>query len=166
MTWTAIPTCCVIERLVFDYSSRWLVSPRARVELTPKESDVLLHLVGCAGRWVSTRELATYVWRHASTARSACYSHVVRSLRAKLRFACGGAKVESSRTLGYRLLATTGKTARMELVRTDREKGFGFEPTSPMDNDLPTRHAVAGGDHRQGKRSEVKLTGSLQSPES
>lgn len=121
MSWQSISTCYIIERLIFDFSSRWLLSPRARVELTPKESDVLLHLAGSPDRWVSSRELAACVWRHVEPVHTASYRHVVSALRAKLQELEGGAYVRSSRNLGYRLVRADGTQARVEFM-SERER--------------------------------------------
>ena len=78
------PTMMRLCDLLLDPTARSAARAGRRVQLSPKEYEVLHFLMCAAGRTVSLAELATQVWDHHVTPSADTYRHVICSLRRKL----------------------------------------------------------------------------------
>jgi len=71
-----------------------------RLDLTPKETAILVHLATCDGAVRTRRQLIEAIWGDEATPSDRCIDSHVKSLRRKLGQA--GAAVETVRGVGYR----------------------------------------------------------------
>jgi two-component system response regulator MprA len=87
--------------LRLDPGSRVVTHCGIRIRLTPREYSLLHVLIRCAGRTVSTPELAVQIWGDVKSRRDVC-KQLVRSLRRKIE-GNGVIALENVRGQGYRL---------------------------------------------------------------
>ena len=74
----------------------------ATVELTPRETAVLALLMSRVGRNVSRDEILRHAWSDEAEPQSNSIEVLVNRIRQKLERACGVARIETVRGVGYR----------------------------------------------------------------
>lgn len=98
-----LTTSCTVEDVIFDWSCRLIVSPRARKYLRPKESELLLYLIEASPRWVPMQELAGSVWGYEPKRDTASCRQVIASLRRKVSLVSNRVELGWHRQRGYQI---------------------------------------------------------------
>ncbi|MBM7865576.1 response regulator [Heliobacterium gestii] len=89
--------------LLIDQTGRIVTVKGERVDLTPKEFDLLLHLAGNAGKAMSREQVLNAVWDYDYYGDARTVDTHIKKLRLKLGDA--GQQIQTVRGLGYRFEA-------------------------------------------------------------